>query len=145
MALIHLAENARHMGHAEPAALYEAEGAGFDESIDRAVQIASAAYQALEGVQSILPSRDTWVIAAPVLEKQQPTARLEHSSDFPERSRRVGDCAKRPCADHKIKSPIRKWQCLRGVWLDSHGKPHLGHPLFHPRPEQARRIHHGQL
>jgi len=47
MALIHFAENARHVGHEEPATMYEVESAGFDKPTDRAIQIASAGDHAL--------------------------------------------------------------------------------------------------
>lgn len=71
MALIHFAENARHVGHEEPATMYEVESAGFNQPTDRAIQIASAGDHALYRVQSILPRSDAAVVAAPMFQKHK--------------------------------------------------------------------------
>ena len=71
MALIHFAENARRVGHEEPATMYEVESVGFDKPTDRAIQIASAGDHALQRVQSILPCSDAGLVATPMFQEDQ--------------------------------------------------------------------------
>ena len=67
MALIHFAEDPRHVGQAKAATVYKPESAAFDELMYGAVEIASAGHDALNGIQSILPGGDARIVLRPAL------------------------------------------------------------------------------
>ena len=57
------------MRHLKPSKLHEAESASCNELIDRAIQIAAACNQSLQGIESILPGGDVNVVATAMLQK----------------------------------------------------------------------------
>jgi len=131
MALIHFAEDPRHMGHVKAATAYKAEPAAFDKLMNGAVEIASAGQQALNGTQSILPRSNARIVAAPMLQEHKHTAGFKHSPDLAQRLLRLGNRAEGPRTDHAIKALVREGQRFRRRLLNGDGKADRCHFPLH--------------
>lgn len=70
-AAIHVTPDSRDAGKAIPIKLFQSQAGVEHQSIDAAVEMATAGQDVLQGVEPILPAGDEGIVAAAVLQEQK--------------------------------------------------------------------------
>ena len=99
---IHLASDPWHALHLKPVQSNDLESALLNQLIDSTVQIAAAADDVLNRIQSVLPDDNLLVVAPAMLKEEKAAGRSQDAFDFPQGLDGIGDSAQCPGTDHRV-------------------------------------------